>query len=339
MTNEEKKRRGLLPRGLAGLIGFSTAVAAAWIFYSRRYIDHHAKVKGVLKGEEGFYESPTAGKIHFIADTAGSGRPVLVVHGIHLAAGLHDVAPIFQAFVSHRPVYVLDLPGFGGSQQGDRPYRPSMYQAAIADFIREKIGAPADVVVMGLTSEFAALAALADPDLFNSLTMINPTGFQMPQSTLWDKPNVQTLEDILYTLVAVPLWSLPLFDLLVNRPRLHRYYRRRFEYSVPDELVSIAWASAHQPGAHFAPLVYLCGKLYTLNVREKVYENLSVPVLVIYDNAPGLHFDMLPYTVHTHSNWKAKRIRRSRGMPHFDRPGEFFRALDDFFKEVEKSKA
>jgi len=57
MTNEEKKRRGLLPRGLAGLIGFSTAVAAAWIFYSRRYIDHHAKVKGVLKGEEGFYES------------------------------------------------------------------------------------------------------------------------------------------------------------------------------------------------------------------------------------------------------------------------------------------
>jgi hypothetical protein len=96
-----------------------------------------------------------------------------------------------------------------------------MYQAAITDFIREKIGAPTDVVVMGLTSEFAALAALAEPDLFHSLTMINPTGFQMPQSTLWDKPNVQTLEDILYTLVAVPLWSLPLFDLLVNRPRLH----------------------------------------------------------------------------------------------------------------------
>jgi len=48
---------------------------------------------------------------------------------------------------------------------------------------------------------------------------------------------------------------------------------------------------------------------------------------------------MLPYTVHTHNNWKAKRIRRSRGMPHFDRPGEFFRALDDFFKEAEKSKA
>jgi len=336
MAEQKKKRLGLLPSGLTGLVTLAATVAAGWIFYSRRYIDHHAKVKGVLKGEEGTYESAVAGKLHYVADTAGSGQPLLVVHGVHPAAGLHDVAPIFQAFVSHRPVYALELPGFGASQPSDRPYRPSLYQAAIADFIREKIGQPADVIVMGLTSEFAAQAALAEPDLFHSLTMINPTGFQMAQSMLWDKPNLQGLQDVLYTLMAVPLWSLPLFDLLVSRPNLHRYYRRRFAYDVPEELVSIAWASAHQPGAHFASIVYICGKLYTHNIREKVYENLQVPVLVIYDDDASVRFDMLPYTVHSRTNWKAKRIRRSRGMPHFDRPGEFFRVLDEFLKQTEQ---
>lgn len=336
MAEQKKKRMSLLPGGLAGMATLGLAAVAGWIFYSRRYIDHHAKVKGVLKGEESLFESIATGKLHYIADTTGSGAPLLIVHGIHPAAGIHDIAPIFQAFVSHRPVYALDLPGFGGSQQGDRPYRPSMYQVAIADFIREKIGQPTDVIVLGLTGEFAAQAALAEPELFHTLIMLNPTGFQMPQSTLWDKPKLLGMQDAFYSFLAVPLWSLPLFDLLVSRPNLHRFYSKRFAYRVPEELVSVAWTSAHQPEAHFAPTVYISGKLYAQNIREKVYEALNLPVLVIYDNDPSVRFDKLPAVVHSHANWKAKRIRRSRGMPHFDRPGEFLRIVDEFLKEHEE---
>lgn len=333
MTEKPKKKFGLLPGGISGLVTAGILTSAAWILYSRRYIDHHAKVKGVLEAEQAIFEAPTAGKLRFYADKRSSGRPLVILHGIHAAAGSHDIAPIFNAFRSQRPVYALELPGFGGSERSDRPYRPSMYQAALTEFIRGQLGEPADVVAQGLSAEFAALAAQANPEWIRSLIMISPTGFEMPPvDSLGEKIGKISLTDLLYALLAVPLWSLPLFDILSSRPRLSLYYRQRFEADVPEELVSIAYASAHQAGAHFAPMVFVSGRLNVRDVREKVYDALTQPVLVIYDSEPGRSFDMLLSSARAHPKWSVRRIRQSRGMPHFDRPGEFFHVLEDFLK-------
>jgi pimeloyl-ACP methyl ester carboxylesterase len=337
MTEKPKKKLGLLPGGISGLVTAGILTSAAWILYSRRYIDHHAKVQGVLDAEQAFFEAPTAGKLRFFADKRSSGRPLVILHGIHAAAGAHDIAPIFNAFRSQRPVYALDLPGFGGSERSDRPYRPSMYQAALTEFIRGQLGEPADVVAQGLSAEFGALAAQANPEWIRSLVMISPTGFEMPRvGNLSEKIGKTNLTDFLYALMAVPLWSLPLFDILSSRPRLSLYYRKRFEADVPEELVSIAYASAHQAGAHFAPIVFASGRLSVHDVREKVYDTLTQPVLVVYDSEPDRSFDMLLSTTRAHPNWSVKRIRQSRGMPHFDRPGEFFHVLEDFLKAKDK---
>ncbi|MFZ3071400.1 MAG: alpha/beta hydrolase [Anaerolineaceae bacterium] len=340
MKEHKKKKTISIPWGVGSFLGLVLTVIAGWIFYSRRYIDHHAKIKGILEAEQGTYESATAGKIYYFADTNGKGRPILIVHGIHAAGGVHDIAPIFQAFITRRPVYAIDLPGFGRSEKGDRPYRPSMYQAAITDFIREKIGSSCDVVAMGLSSEFTALAAAAAPQWIHSIVMISPTGFQMPQSGyLTDRPGWTSFLDAFYSVLAIPLWSLPIFDLLVSRPKLNQYYQKRFEYSMPEELVSVAYASSHQSGSHFAPIVHVSGRLQTMNVREKVYETLSMPVLVLYDDEPGMRFDMLPFMTRAHVNWQAKRIRQSRGMPHFDKPGETFHVMGEFWKQHARDEA
>lgn len=340
MKNHKNKKTISIPWGLGSFFSLVLTVIAGWIFYSRRYIDHHAKAQGVLDAEQGIFESPVAGKIHYYGDPSGNGCPILIVHGLHAAAGVHDIAPIFQAFTNHQPVYAIDLPGFGGSEKTDRPYRPSMYQAAITDFIREKIGEPCDVVTLGLSGEFAALAALDNPEWIHSIVMISPTGFQMPQSGyLTDKPGWINFQDALYTALAIPLWSLPIFDIFASRPKLNQYYQKRFQYSVPEELVSVAYASAHQPGAHFAPIVYLSGRLSTKSVREKVYDNLAIPVLVLYDNNSGMRYDMLPYMTRAHVNWQAKSIRQSRGMPQYDKPGDTFYAMENFWKQYIGDKA
>ncbi len=338
MKAETQEKKALLPWGLGSVFGIGLAGVAGWILYSRRYIDHHAKVKGILDTEKGIFESPTVGKVQYYVQRSGEGQPLLVIHGVHPAAGIHDIRPIFAAFVSARPVFALDLPGFGGSEKTDRPYRPSMYQAAIIEFIQQVVGAPCDIVCLGLSCEFAALAAQEAPDWVRSIVMINPTGFQMAQpGFLADSPRQTSLRDALYALLAIPLWSLPIFDLIASRPRLNLYYQKKFEYRVPEELVSIAYASAHQPGAHFAPMVFVSGRLHTYNVRAKVYEHLSQPVCVLYDHDPTFRADMLPNFVHAHDNWCARRIRQSRGMPHFDKPGDTFFAMDAFWKGL-KSK-
>lgn len=339
MTDKAKKKRRLLHGGLSGLLTAGLLTSAAWILYSRKYIDHNACVKGVLEAEQDSFEGATAGRLHFYTNKRGSGRPLVILHGIHMAAGAHDIAPIFYAFRSQRPVYALELPGFGGSERSDRPYRPSMYQAALVEFIRDYLGEAADIITLGQSAEYAALAAQSNPEWVRSLVLINPSGFEMPQmGRLLDSFARVNLPDNLYALMAVPLWSVALFDILSSRPRLSQFYRKRFTADVPEELVSIAYASAHQNGAHFAPLVYACGRLAVRGVREKVYDTLTQPVLVIYDAEPRKSYDMLGATIRAHPNWSVRRIHQSRGMPHFDRPGETFYAVDQFFKAREKRK-
>lgn len=319
--------------GIFSIAAALAAVKAGWILYSKRYIDHNAKLKIIVDGEQGTFASETAGNINFYTNTRRKGTPVLLVHGLHLYAGLYDMLPIFDAFRNALPVYAIDLPGFGRSEKGDRPYRVSMYEAAILDFIKNKIGGACHVVTLGNASEYVAMAASREEKWFKSITMINPTGFQMPNpGSLQGIDRMERVKDLALSLLKVPLWSLPIYDLFASRANITSFYHKRFAFSSPAELIDLAYTSSHQSGAHFAPIVLMSGKLNVVNVRERFYEKLKMPVLAVYDNDPGTSFDMLPQMVNEHQNWRAVRSRNTNGMPHFEKTGELFRELDLFWK-------
>ena len=335
MTNKTTQHGKAAGWSLGSLAVLALAVKAGWIMYSKKYIDHHAKVNLMLDAEHHTFESDTVGKINYYESKVESKQtPILLVHGIHLYAGGHDMVPVFEAFYAYRKVYVIDLPGFGGSEKSDRPYRPVLYAAAISEFIRDRIGQPVHVVVMGQSAEYVAITAEQDSELFKSIVMIDPSGMQMPgtghisESAWWEQ-----FQNLGLTYLKVPLWSLPFYDLLASRSGVLDYYRKRFTYTPPSDLVDLAYTSAHQPGAHFAPILHYCGKLSVPEVRTKYYEKVTKPVLVVFDNDPGHKFDMLPMLVREHANWKAVRSSHTRGMPHFENPGETFRSIETFWKQ------
>ena len=335
----EKKKNRTLAGVLLGTLGAVAATELGWILYSRRYIDHHAKLNIIVDAEQHTYQSPTAGDINFYQKGSGNQTPILLVHGLHMFAGLYNVLPIFESFGIARPVYAIDLPGFGRSEKTDRPYRASMYQEAIADFIKNQIGKPCHVLTLGNASEFAASAALAEPEWIKSVVMINPSGFEMLQPSVVKAGSARkNWQDFQLSFLRVPIWSLPLYDLLSRRTEVANYYRQRFAYNVPSDLVEVAYTSAHQEGAHFAPMVFASGKLSNPEIRTKVYEKISQPVLVIYDYEVGKSFDMLPQMIREHTNWKAWRSRNTKGMPHFEKSGELFREFDLFWKKQDKKK-
>jgi len=320
---------------LGSLAVLALALKAGWVLYSKRYIDHHAKVNLLLEAEHHTFESDTVGKINYYESKVESKQtPILLVHGVHLYAGGHDMVPVFEAFSAYRKVYIIDLPGFGGSEKSDRPYRPVLYLAAISEFIRDRIGQPVHVVVMGQSAEFVAMADEQDAGLFKSIVMIDPSGMQMPhtghisESKWWEQ-----FLNLGLSYLKVPLWSLPFYDLLASRSCVLDYYRKRFTYTPPSDLVDLAYTSAHQPGAHFAPIVHYCGKLSVPDVRTKYYEKMNKPILVVFDNDPKHKFDMLPMLVREHANWQAFRSSHTRGMPHFENPGETFRSIETFWKQ------
>jgi pimeloyl-ACP methyl ester carboxylesterase len=314
---------------VGGLLAGLTTVVGGWIGYSSLIVNHHASLPPAIDAERKHFLSRQAGLLNYYADTeAQEGRPLVLIHSINAAASSYEMRPLFNYYRGSRPVYALDLPGFGFSERSDRPYSPQLYAQAILDFLVTQVRQPADVVALSLSSEFAAMAALEKPDSFNTLTMISPTGFT-------DKSNQSGSSDFFYSLFSFPLWSQAFYDLLATPQSIRYYLQKSFVGSVYPALADYSYATSHQPGARYAPLYFVSGKLFTPDIREQVYDALRIPVSVIYDRDAFVSFDSLEPFVQAHANWYSRRISPTLGLPQFEHLTETAQVLEDFWGSQE----
>ncbi len=331
--NEKMKKAGKgILWGLGGLITAILGTVAGWIVYSKRFINHHQGMGGALDADRENFQSKNAGRLSYYADLSGKGVPLVLLHSINAAPSAFEMKPIFEQFRGKRPVYALDLPGFGFSERSDRLYNPQLYQDAIVEFLQEIVGKPADLVTLSLSSEFAALAAAHNPELVRSLAMISPTGFKQPlMDKITQRARKRGAKSNAYAVLAIPLWNRPFYDLVSSRPSIQYFLNLSFEGLVPESFVDYAYHTAHQPGAQFAPTYFLSGKLFTPAVRTTVYKALTQPVLIIYDHDPYTNFDMMPGLLQENENWQSVRIAPTKGLPHWEQPERTFKALTDFW--------
>ncbi len=335
MNKTIKKFVNTLLWGIGGFISAALAAAFGWIFYSRKYVHHEMDLDKAIDAERKDFTSEGAGRLSYYVSESKRGVPLLLLHSINAAPSAFEMKPIFDHYRGFRPVYALDLPGFGFSERMDRVYSPSFYQLAITDFLRDVIGKPADVVALSLSCEFAALSAFHDPQHMRSLVMISPTGFQPPKmDKLSERAQKRGSKNTLYSGLAVELWNRPFYDLVSSRPSIQFFLNKSFEGLVPERFVDYGYQTSHQPGAQYAPTYFLSGKLFTPAVRETVYRALGLPVLVIYDRDPYTNFEMLPVTLQENENWGAVRVSPTKGLPHWEQPEKTFRAMDDFWSKV-----
>lgn len=332
MALQEQKSKGQ-KSGLP-FAGWAAIAAGGWILYSHFGINHRVPLPEAIPANRESFFSKSAGRVSYYSELSGSGRPVVLVHSINAAASAYEVSPLFLYFRGQRPVYALDLPGFGFSERADRIYTPRLYEEALVDFISSQVKQPADVIALSLSGEFASRSALSHPEWFNSLTLISPTG--LGEKFLPKNNPVLNLPfgHIAHALLTLPLWSRPLFDLLVTRTSIELFLKMSFVGHVPSGLVEYAYASSHQPGAEHAPLYFVTGKLFTPQVRTQVYERLKVPVLVIYDRDPYTSFERLPDVLLKNPFWQAVRIVPSRGLPHFERLADTVEVIEGFWNGI-----
>ena len=272
------------------------------------------------------FVSERAGRLAYYADAGGEGRPLVLVHSINAAPSSFEMRPLFEHYRGQRPVYSLDLPGFGHSERGARPYTPELYANALADFLRQIVQQPADVLALSLSAEFAARAALATPGQVASLVVISPTGF-----SLRPVPNLRSAR-IAHKALTIPLVSQWLYDLVASRPSIRYFLGRSFVGDVPAEVIDYAHATSHQPGARHAPLTFLSMQLFTPNAMDQLYGKLTdLPVLAIADQDPYITFERLDAFVAGHPNWQRIRLAPNLGLPHWERLPETVAALDRFW--------
>jgi len=314
-------------------LGLPLAVAGGWIGYSTFVIDHHLLLPPAMEADMQTLSSAAVGALNVYVDRSAAGRPLLLIHSVNAAASAYEMRPIFEQYRGQRPVFALDLPGYGFSDRTDSAWTPEAYAGAIVDVLASVIGEPADVIALSLGSEFAARAALQRPDLFHSLTLISPSGFNASGSGRATQQAVeQNRTDSVYRALSNPLWGRALFDLIASQRSIEFFLKQSFVGSVPPALIDYAYATAHQPGAHYTPLRFIGGLLFTRHARQELYERLTLPVLVVYDRDAFVNFEALPEVTAAHANWQTTRLEPTLGLPQFEALPELAAALDGFWR-------
>jgi pimeloyl-ACP methyl ester carboxylesterase len=314
------------------------AGAAAGIAYSALAIDHALPLPPAIAADRRSVHSATAGAVSYYADDTASGRPLLLIHSVNAAASAYEMRPLFDRYRSQRPVYAVDLPGFGFSERSNRVYSPVLYTTAVREALGEvtRSREAADVVALSLGCEFAARAAVQEPERVRSLALISPTGLTAPaQRNRSERAGESGAGASISQLFRFPLWSQAFYDALASRWSI-RYFLQKSFVGAPDPgLLAYAYATSHQPGARFAPLQFVSGQLFSPDIGAAIYEQLPMPVVALYDQDPFVRFDALTRVLARNPHWRAMRIAPSKGLPQFERLDETTQALNTFWQDIE----
>lgn len=297
-------------------------------------------LRPALSGERREIVDPGVGRLSWYqagpAASGASGTPLVLVHSVNAAASAYEVKPLYEHYGRERPVYALDLPGFGFSERTDRPYDPRLMTDAIhvllSEIRREHGSAPVDALALSLSAEFLARAAVEAPDAFRSLALVCPTGFN--RSALRTGPEGSTLGR------SAPLAILKrldarrrVFDLLTRRGTIRYFLRRTWGSDRIDEsLFEYDHLTTRPEGAEFAPLRFVAGFLFSGD-SGNLYRTLVHPVWAVH----GVRGDFVEYPglrlMQDRPNWTIK-VLPTGALPHFEGPREFFRYYDAWSRRL-----
>jgi pimeloyl-ACP methyl ester carboxylesterase len=202
--------------------------------------------------------------------------PLLFLHNFGGGASAYEWSKVYPAFAANYRILAPDLIGWGESAHPVRDYQIKDYLSAIAEFITQTCRQPVTVVASSLTAALTIRLAITQPQLFQSLYLICPSGFddfgqgagrRLPLSVI----NTPLVDSLIYALGAEN-------ELAV------RNFLQSFLFAKPErvtqEMVEAYLTSAQQPNAKFAALAFLRGDLYfdlSLYIQQ-----LTIPSVVFW---------------------------------------------------------
>ena len=184
--------------------------------------------------------------------------PLIFLHNFGGGASAYEWSKVYPAFTNNYRVLAPDLIGWGESAHPVRNYQIADYLQTIAEFIQKTCQTPVTVVASSLTAGFTIRLAIQQPDLFQKLLLVCPSGFDDFGQGAGRRLPLQ--------LISTPLVDRLIYALGAENAVAVRNFLMQFLFALPErvseEMVEAYLASAQQPNAEYAALAFLKGDLY-----------------------------------------------------------------------------
>lgn len=179
---------------------------------------------------------------------AGSGPPLVFLHGIGGGASSWTWSKIAPAFTGDYRVVVADWVGWGASEH---PARYQLFDDYVGqlDALLTEIGGPATLVTQTAAAGFAAELAESQPDRISGIVFMTPSGGIEFGENVTDPFFAATFTPIASTEGV----NRAFYELVFHRPEFIRFFFTGTGYADPaavgDDVVEAFTASAQQPNA------------------------------------------------------------------------------------------
>ncbi len=279
-----------------------------------------------------------AGVISYYTDAPDSSTnttPLLLIHTINAAAGAHEVRPLYEHYRHKRPVYAIDLPGYGFSDRSDREYTPRLMTDAVHAICNRILSIhdckAVDALAVSTSCEFLARAAQESPGSYRSLALVAPTGFNKQHPYKGEPLSNRGMHGFLKVL-KVSIIGKNLFALLTSRRSVRFFLQKTWGSKQIDEaMYEYAYQSAQQPGACYAPFYFLSGYLFSRDINA-IYESLTHPVWMSH----GVRGDFTNYcwkeSLKQKSNWQFT-VFETGALSYFEMQDDFCKSYDQFLMQ------
>lgn len=264
----------------------------------------------------------------------GATTPLLLIHSVNAAASAREVEPLYEHYRRRRPVYAIDLPGYGFSERSDRDYSPRLMTDAVlalVDVIAARHGgAMIDAIAVSLSSEYLARAAVERPSAFRNVVLVSATGLTR-RRPFYGPPGSTRGKAWLFKALARAPWSAAAYRLL-TRPGVIRFFLEKTwgSKNIDEGLLHYDVLTTRQPGASNAPFYFLSAFLFSADI-SRIYEGISAPVLLVH----GTRGDFVKYPdaarLCKEAGWSV-HVMQTGALPYFEDLEGFVAVFDAFVR-------
>ena len=258
-------------KGAGVLAGAGVTGVSAWLLYSRFLVDHKRALPNAIRARRRDAAVGEAGSISRYEDLTATGTPLVLLHSVNAAASAYEVRPLFDQYRDRRPVFAPDLPGFGFSDRDNRVYSPEFYTDTLASWIESEVyrGAPVDIVARphrGVRSTHRARTpqpgSVAGADLADGFRRGSRRG-QRPGGRAGAQDACGTdMEPGVLRRAG-------------HEPSIRHYLKKAFADPIDEGLAQYCYETSHQPGARYAPLYFVAGRLFHSRCSRKLLREPS----------------------------------------------------------------